>query len=234
MTSWLRLDSSCRPRRRGGGAGTTVEPRSATVSSVQASRFCRSRMRWSTADTPASARSMLRTTRTAPHPRALADDQGARGRDRSARRPDRAAAAFRARLRAADRRQARRRDRRRGQVRQRRQARARRRRRSDPRQLWQDQPPPPSTAAPTARSTRPSTASPSPACAATQRPRTRSPANAPKARAPKKPLPQTWWICLIFSVSQASVRARSDGGRRSQSWKLVRFTPSTRHITATG
>jgi len=42
------------------------------------------------------------------------------------------------------------------------------------------------------------------------------------------------WICLIFSISHASVSARSDGARRSQSWKLVRFTPNARHITATG
>ena len=42
------------------------------------------------------------------------------------------------------------------------------------------------------------------------------------------------WICLILSVNHASLSARSDGGRRSQSWKLVRLTPSTRHITATG
>jgi hypothetical protein len=42
------------------------------------------------------------------------------------------------------------------------------------------------------------------------------------------------WICLIFSVSQASSSARSDGGRRSQLWKPVRLTPNTRHITATG
>jgi hypothetical protein len=42
------------------------------------------------------------------------------------------------------------------------------------------------------------------------------------------------WICLIFSVSQASSSARSDGARRSQLWKPVRFTPNTRHITATG
>ncbi len=44
-----------------------------------------------------------------------------------------------------------------------------------------------STAAATARSTRPSIASPSPACAATPKLRTTSPANAPKARPPKKP-----------------------------------------------
>jgi hypothetical protein len=42
------------------------------------------------------------------------------------------------------------------------------------------------------------------------------------------------WICLICSLSQASASARSDGGRRSQSWKLVRLTQSTRHIAATG
>ena len=42
------------------------------------------------------------------------------------------------------------------------------------------------------------------------------------------------WICMIFSVSQASWSARSDGARRSQLWKPVRFTPNTRHITATG
>jgi len=32
------------------------------------------------------------------------------------------------------------------------------------------------------------------------------------------------WICLIRSVSHASVSARSQGARRSQSWKLVRLT----------
>ncbi len=42
------------------------------------------------------------------------------------------------------------------------------------------------------------------------------------------------WICLILSVSQVSWSARSDGARRSQSWKPVRFKPNTRHITATG
>ena len=104
-----------------------------------------------------------RPRRAAPHPRALPDDQGARGRDRRARRPDRAAAARRARLRAADRGQARRRDR-------------RRRAASPP---TPSSPAPPasrrsrsaparptataSTAAATARSTPPSTASPSPA-----------------------------------------------------------------------
>ena len=42
------------------------------------------------------------------------------------------------------------------------------------------------------------------------------------------------WICLILSVSHASDSARSDGARRSQSWKPVRFTPNARHITETG
>ena len=42
------------------------------------------------------------------------------------------------------------------------------------------------------------------------------------------------WISLIFSIKNASVSALSDGARRSQSWKLVRFTPSVRHITETG
>ena len=64
-----------------------------------------------------------------------ADDQGARGRDRRARRAGRAAAARRARLRAADRGQARRRDRRRRPLLQRRQARPRRRPGTDPGQL---------------------------------------------------------------------------------------------------
>jgi hypothetical protein len=41
-------------------------------------------------------------------------------------------------------------------------------------------------------------------------------------------------ICLILSVSHASVSARSDGARCSQLWNAVRFTPSTRHIAATG
>src|SRR5215211_2727221 len=51
--------------------------------------------------------------------------------------------------------------------------------------------------------------------------------------APYTPRPASW-IRLIFSVSQASWSARSDGARRSQLWKPVRFTPNTRHITATG
>ena len=42
------------------------------------------------------------------------------------------------------------------------------------------------------------------------------------------------WIFLIRSASHASVSALSDGARRSQSWKLVRFTSSARHITETG
>jgi hypothetical protein len=42
------------------------------------------------------------------------------------------------------------------------------------------------------------------------------------------------WICLIRSVSHASVSARSQGARRSQSWKLVRLTSRARHIKATG
>lgn len=37
-------------------------------------------------------------------------------------------------------------------------------------------------------------------------------------------LPLASWICLIRSVSHASVSARSQGARRSQSWKLVRLT----------
>ena len=48
-----------------------------------------------------------RPRRTPPHPRALADDQGTRDRDRPARRPDCSAAARRTRSRAADRGQAR-------------------------------------------------------------------------------------------------------------------------------
>jgi hypothetical protein len=42
------------------------------------------------------------------------------------------------------------------------------------------------------------------------------------------------WIALILSVKNASLSARSDGARRSQSWKLVRFTANTRNITETG
>jgi hypothetical protein len=42
------------------------------------------------------------------------------------------------------------------------------------------------------------------------------------------------WIALIFSVSHASVSARSDGARRSHSWKLMRLTSRARHIRATG
>jgi hypothetical protein len=42
------------------------------------------------------------------------------------------------------------------------------------------------------------------------------------------------WISVILSVSHASERARSDGARRSQPRKLVRFTPSALHITETG
>jgi hypothetical protein len=75
--------------------------------------------------------------------RALAGHQGARGRDRSPRRPNHAAAALRARLWAADRGQARRRGRWRAAVRDRCQARPGRRRRSDSCQLRQYQPPPP-------------------------------------------------------------------------------------------
>ena len=43
------------------------------------------------------------------------------------------------------------------------------------------------------------------------------------------------WICLIFSIKNASVSALSEGALRlTQSWKLVRFTPNARHITETG
>jgi len=41
-------------------------------------------------------------------------------------------------------------------------------------------------------------------------------------------------VSRIRSVSHASPSALSDGARRSQSWKLVRFTPSARHVTETG
>jgi hypothetical protein len=49
--------------------------------------------------------------------------------------------------------------------------------------------------------------------------------DSPRARA---------WIRLILSVSQTSVSSRSQGGRRSQAWKAVLFTPTTRHISETG
>jgi hypothetical protein len=52
-------------------------------------------------------------------------------------------------------------------------------------------------------------------------------------RAPYVPF-EAAWISLIFSVSHASLSALSEGARRSQSWKLVRFTPSALHITETG
>src|SRR4051794_12431208 len=84
-----------------------------------------------------------RPRRTAPDARALAHHRRARGRDRRARREGRAPAARRARLRPANGRQADRRDRRRPALLKRRQARPRRRHRTDPRQLRQDQPPPP-------------------------------------------------------------------------------------------
>jgi transposase len=76
-------------------------------------------------------------------------------------------------------------DRRRGPLQQRRQARPSSRHRPDPGQLGKTPAGTGSTAAATARSTRPSTGSPSPGCAATPRPRTTSRANARKARAPK-------------------------------------------------
>ena len=78
-----------------------------------------------------------RPRRAAAHPRALADHQGARGRDRRPRRQDRSAAAHRAGVRTVDGGQAGRRDRRRATVRHTGQARPRRGRRADPRQLGQ-------------------------------------------------------------------------------------------------
>ncbi len=109
-------------------------------------------------------------------------DPGARARDRRARRPGRAAAAVRARVRAADRGQARRRDRRRRPLRHRRQARPGRRARADPGQLRQDQPPParPRRQPPDQRRDPPRSRSPAPA--AIPRPATTSPASSQKAR----------------------------------------------------
>jgi hypothetical protein len=128
-----------------------------------------------------------RPRRAAPHPRALPDDQGARGRDRrtwsprspricspspalahsprpswSARSPARIASPATQSSHAP---------------------RASPRSRSAPARPTGTG----SIAAATARSTRPSIASPSPACAATPKARTTSPANATKARAPRKP-----------------------------------------------
>jgi hypothetical protein len=53
---------------------------------------------------------------------------------------------------------------------------------------------------------------------------------------PRRPVDAATGRVDLFDllVSHASLSARSDGGRRSQSCKLVRFTPSTRHIIATG